>query len=171
MIQTLFGSLQPENKEEKTSLFDRMKQAGRANARKSKRPNRRNRLFRKEIDSGTLDDLEASLVSADLGINTSQKILETLRERADHKQIKDAGELKRILKAGDPANPYENAKQNIQQREWSGGRAGGGRERHRQNHYHRQTGQCAATGRKRQSYSALADTFRAASDRTARSLG
>lgn len=99
MIQTLFGSLQPENKEEKTSLFDRMKQAVTRT-----RENLSDRIeeivsFGKEIDAETLDDLEASLVSADLGVSTAQKILETLREKADHKQIKDAMELKRILKS------------------------------------------------------------------------
>ena len=98
MIQTLFGSLQPENQEEKTSLFDRMKQAVTRT-----RENLSERIeeivsFSKEIDAETLDDLEASLVSADLGVSTTHKILEVLREKADHKQIKDAEELKRILK-------------------------------------------------------------------------
>lgn len=98
MIQTLFGSLQPENKEEKTSLFDRMKQAVTRT-----RENLTDRIeeivsLGKEIDRDTLDDLEASLVSADLGVKTAHVILETLREKADRKQIKDAAELKRLLK-------------------------------------------------------------------------
>jgi fused signal recognition particle receptor len=98
MIQTLFGSLQPENKEEKTSLFDRMKQAVTRTRENLSEKIEEIVSFGKEIDSNTLDDLEASLVSADLGVNTAHAVLETLREKADHKQIKDASELKRLLK-------------------------------------------------------------------------
>ena len=37
-------------------------------------------------------------MSADLGVKTAHAILETLREKADRKQIRDAAELKRLLK-------------------------------------------------------------------------
>jgi fused signal recognition particle receptor len=78
MIQTLFGSLEPEEK--KTGIFDRMKQAVTRT-----RENLSERIeeivsIGKEIDRDTLDDLEASLIGADLGVNTTHKILETLRE-------------------------------------------------------------------------------------------
>src|SRR5262249_43041894 len=46
----------------------------------------------------TLDDLEASLIGADLGTMTTQEILGKLREKADRKQIKDVEELKRLIK-------------------------------------------------------------------------
>jgi fused signal recognition particle receptor len=52
----------------------------------------------KEIDRDTLDDLEAILISADLGSTTTQEILGNLREKADRKQIKDVSELKRLIK-------------------------------------------------------------------------
>jgi fused signal recognition particle receptor len=52
----------------------------------------------KEIDRNTLDDLEAILISADLGTATTQQVLSSLREKADRKQIKDVDELKRLLK-------------------------------------------------------------------------
>src|SRR5260370_19911311 len=54
--------------------------------------------FRKEIDRHTLDDLEATLIGADLGTTTTHQVLNNLRERADRKQIKDVEELKRLLK-------------------------------------------------------------------------
>ena len=97
MIQTLFGSLnQPEEK--KTSLFERMKQAVTRT-----RENLTERIeevvsFRKEIDAGTLDDLEATLISADLGSTTTREVLATMREKVDRKQIGDTTELKRVLK-------------------------------------------------------------------------
>jgi fused signal recognition particle receptor len=97
MIQTLFGSLnQPEEK--KTSLFERMKQAVTRT-----RENLTERIeevvsFRKEIDAGTLDDLEATLISADLGSTTTREVLAAMREKVDRKQIGDTTELKRVLK-------------------------------------------------------------------------
>jgi fused signal recognition particle receptor len=91
MIQTLFGSVEP-------GFLDRMKQAVTRT-----RENLSERLedvvsFHKEIDRSTLDDLEATLIGADLGTATTHQVLENLREKADRKQIKDVAELKRLLK-------------------------------------------------------------------------
>ena len=52
----------------------------------------------KEIDRNTLDDLEGTLLGADLGSATTHQVLEKLRERADRKQIKNVDDLKRLLK-------------------------------------------------------------------------
>jgi len=52
----------------------------------------------KEIDRSTLDDLEATLIGADLGTTTTHEVLEKLRDKTDRKQIKDVNELKRLLK-------------------------------------------------------------------------
>jgi fused signal recognition particle receptor len=52
----------------------------------------------KEIDRSTLDDLEATLIAADLGTSTTHEVLEKLRDKADRKQIRDVNELKRLLK-------------------------------------------------------------------------
>jgi fused signal recognition particle receptor len=95
MIQTLFGSLEEEKK---TSFLDRMKQAVTRT-----RENLADRIeevvaFTKEIDRNTLDDLEATLIGADLGSTTTQEVLGRLREKADRKQIRNVEELKRLLK-------------------------------------------------------------------------
>jgi len=97
MIQTLFGSLEQE-KEKKTGFFDRMKQAVTRT-----RENLAERIddiasIGKEIDRNTLDDLEATLIGADLGTTTTREVLGKLREKADRKQIKNVDELKRLLK-------------------------------------------------------------------------
>src|SRR5207248_8048826 len=73
MIQTLFGSLDEEPK--KPGLLDRMKQAVTRT-----RENLSERIeevvsFSKEIDRNTLDDLEATLIAADLGSATTQEVL------------------------------------------------------------------------------------------------
>jgi len=95
MIQTLFGSL---DEQQKPSFIDRMKEAVTRT-----RENLAERIeevvsFNKEIDRNTLDDLEATLIGADLGTTTTREVLAQLRERADRKQIKDVDELKRLLK-------------------------------------------------------------------------
>lgn len=97
MIQTLFGSLEQE-KEKKSGFLQRMKDAV-----SRTRENLSDRIeeivaFSKEIDANTLDDLEATLIAADLGTTTTHQILEGLRERANFKQIGDVNELKRLLK-------------------------------------------------------------------------
>src|SRR6266567_9108665 len=93
MIHTLFGST-----EKKPGLFERMKEAV-----SRTRENLSERIeeavaFSKEIDRHTLDDLEGTLIGADLGSATTHQVLEKLRERADRRQIKDVDELKRLLK-------------------------------------------------------------------------
>ncbi len=95
MIQTLFGSL---DEEQKPSFFDRMKEAVTRT-----RENLAERIedvvsIGKEIDRATLDDLEATLIAADLGTTTTHEVLEKLRDKADRKQIKNVEELKRLLK-------------------------------------------------------------------------
>ena len=95
MIQTLFGSL---DEQQKPGLFDRMKEAVTRT-----RENLSQRIeevvsFGKEIDRATLDDLEATLIGADLGNTTTREVLDKLREKADRKQIRNADELKRLLK-------------------------------------------------------------------------
>ncbi len=70
MIQTLFGSL---DEQQKPSFLDRMKEAVTRT-----RENLSERIeevvsFGKEIDRDTLDDLEATLLGADLGTTTTKR--------------------------------------------------------------------------------------------------
>jgi fused signal recognition particle receptor len=93
MIQTLFGSL-----EQKPSFLERMKEAvARTRENLSERIEEAV-AFSKEIDRTTLDDLEATLIGADLGTATTHEVLEKLRDKADRKQIRNVEELKRLLK-------------------------------------------------------------------------
>ena len=90
MIQTLFGPPPP-------TFLEKMKEAVTRT-----RENLNERIdqalaFTKEIDRNTLDDLEAILISADLGTATTEEILGKLREKADRKQIKDADQLKSLI--------------------------------------------------------------------------
>ncbi len=63
---------------------------------------------KKVIDAELLDDLEAILIGADIGVETSGEILEKIRSLVSRKQVNDPdqlrslikGELRRILEAG-----------------------------------------------------------------------
>src|SRR6202051_5092023 len=95
MIQTLFGS---RTEEQKPSFMDRMKQGG-----PRTRENLAERLdevisIGKEIDASTLDDLEATLIAADLGSTTTQEVLGKVREKAKQNQSRDVQDLKRLLR-------------------------------------------------------------------------
>src|ERR1700751_3749151 len=95
MIQTLFGSL---DEQQKPSFLERMKEAATRTRENLSERIEEAVAFTKEIDRNTLDELEATLIGADLGTTTTQEILDKLREKADRKQIKNVEELKRLLK-------------------------------------------------------------------------
>ncbi|MBU1276500.1 MAG: signal recognition particle-docking protein FtsY [Proteobacteria bacterium] len=54
----------------------------------------------KKIDDDTLDELEEVLVSADLGVETSLKLIEQLRGQVARKELNDAEALKHALRKG-----------------------------------------------------------------------
>ena len=84
MIQTLFGSLEEEKK---AGFLDRMKQAVTRTRESLAERIEQVVSIGREIDRHTLDDLEATLISADLGMVTTQQVLATLREKADRKRF------------------------------------------------------------------------------------
>ncbi len=95
MIQTLFGSLdQPE----KRSVMDRMRDAvSRTRESLSERIEGVVALTR-TVDEAALEDLEGVLLASDLGMNTTQAVLEALRDRARRQAIRDGVELKSLLR-------------------------------------------------------------------------
>ena len=157
MIQTLFGST-----EEKPSFLKRMKEAVTRTRESLSERIEDVVAFRKEIDRETLDDLEATLISADLGTATTSTILEALREKVDRKQVADVAELKRVLKEELLAilNARESATAKESRRR-TGGHPGRRRKWHRQNYLHRQADAPVASQGKTVLLAA-ADTFRAA---------
>src|SRR5579872_2749657 len=93
MIQTLFGTVEQE-----PSLLEKLKsgvqktRAGLVNALEDALQGK------KEIDSGLLDELEFTLISADIGVQTTDEILTRIRERVERHQVNDAGELKGLIR-------------------------------------------------------------------------
>lgn len=54
----------------------------------------------KKIDDDMLDELEEVLITADLGVQTSLKLIEQLRGQVARKELKDAEALKQALRRG-----------------------------------------------------------------------
>jgi fused signal recognition particle receptor len=52
----------------------------------------------KEIDRAMLDELEAIMIGADIGVNTTAEILNSIRDQVSRKTLKDPAELKTAVK-------------------------------------------------------------------------
>ena len=93
MIQTLFGSVQQE-----PDLLERLK-AGIQKTRAGLMDRLEDALSgRKEIDADLLEELEYTLITADIGVRTTEEILERIRERVDRRLAGDATELKGLIR-------------------------------------------------------------------------
>ncbi|HVT94460.1 MAG TPA: signal recognition particle-docking protein FtsY [Bryobacteraceae bacterium] len=93
MIQTLFGAVPQE-----PNLLDRLK-AGIEKTRSGLVDRIEDALSgKKEIDADLLDDLEGTLITADIGVQTSMEILERIRQRVDRRLVNDAQELKSLIR-------------------------------------------------------------------------
>ncbi len=94
MITTLFGSEEPQE----PGFFDRMKQAV-SRTRESFSAKIANiAAMTRVVDESALDELEAALLTSDLGVPTTTAILDALRDRARHQAIEGGAELRQLLK-------------------------------------------------------------------------
>jgi fused signal recognition particle receptor len=92
-IQTLFGSVPTE-----PDLLDRLK-AGIQKTRSGLVDRLEDVLSgRKEIDADMLEELEYTLITADLGVETVGEILEEIRQRMDRKQSGDADQIRNLIR-------------------------------------------------------------------------
>jgi fused signal recognition particle receptor len=92
-IQTLFGSVPTE-----PNLLDRLK-AGIEKTRTGLVDRIEDVISgKKEIDADLLEELEYTLITADLGVRTVAEILERIRQRIDRKQTSDAAEIRSLIR-------------------------------------------------------------------------
>jgi fused signal recognition particle receptor len=92
-IQTLFGSVEQE-----PTLLERLK-AGVEKTRAGFVSRLEDAMAgHKEIDADLLDELEFTLISADIGVRTTEEILDRIRQRVDRKQVGDVSELKGLIR-------------------------------------------------------------------------
>src|SRR5258708_33128418 len=53
---------------------------------------------KKQIDADLLEELEYTLISADIGVTTTEEILDRIRERVNRKLVGDAAELRGLIR-------------------------------------------------------------------------
>ncbi len=89
MVQTLFGG-----PEKKAGLFERLKKA--VASTKAQLVERLDEITtgKHTVDRAVLDELEATLIQADLGVKTTKEIIEHLREKIDRRELREARELR-----------------------------------------------------------------------------
>src|SRR5262249_50942813 len=93
MIQTLFGTVEQE-----PTLLEKLKsgvqktRAGLVSALEDAIQGK------KVIDADLLDELEYTLISADIGVRTTNEILDRIRQRVERHQVNDAAELKGLIR-------------------------------------------------------------------------
>ena len=119
-----------------------------------------------------LDDLEATLITADLGVNTTTEILARLKEQMKRRKLpgreaiaprRGAGDSGHSGKSGaGPARTRARPKQPPARH--AGSHLCGGRQRRGQDHQHRQAGEFLSCSRTASPLLCAADTFRAAAN-------
>jgi fused signal recognition particle receptor len=93
MIQTLFGSVEQE-----PTLLERLK-TGVQKTRAGLVTRLEDMLQGgKQIDAELLDELEFTLISSDIGVRTTEEILDRIRERVDRSLVGDAAELEGLIR-------------------------------------------------------------------------
>lgn len=93
MIQTLFGSVEQE-----PTLLEKLK-SGVQKTREGLVSRIEDVISgRKTIDADLLEELEYTLIGADIGVATTTEILDRIRERVDRKLVGDATELRGLIR-------------------------------------------------------------------------
>jgi len=93
MIQTLFGTVEQE-----PTLLEKLK-SGVQKTREGLVSRIEEVVSgRKTIDAELLEELEYTLISADIGVATTEEILNRIRERVDRKLVGDASELRNLIR-------------------------------------------------------------------------
>jgi fused signal recognition particle receptor len=93
MIQTLFGSVEQE-----PTLLEKLK-AGVQKTRAGLVTRLEDALQgKKEINADLLDELEYTLISADIGVATTTEIIDRIKDRAERHMLSDAAELRGLIR-------------------------------------------------------------------------
>ena len=134
-IQTLFGTVPTE-----PNLLDRLK-AGIEKTRTGLVDRIEDVISgKKEIDADLLDELEYTLITADLGVRTVSEILENIRQRADRKQTADATEIRNLIREHLLEILSASEIPTARRRATAGGCDAGRRQWGGEDHHYRQTG-------------------------------
>ena len=105
---SLFGSLkepeepekkQEEEQEQKSGFFNRMRQAVTRTRESFTSKIEDIVAMTRTVDERDLEELEAALITSDIGVQTTTEIIDALRERARRQAIEGGDELRSLLKS------------------------------------------------------------------------
>jgi fused signal recognition particle receptor len=94
----LFGS-KKENEQKEPTVFEKIKQAVRQTQENFTEKVQDLVEGRKEIDRDMLDELEAIMIGADIGVTTTEEILDSIRDQVSRKTLQDPAGLRAAIKA------------------------------------------------------------------------
>jgi fused signal recognition particle receptor len=94
----LFGS-KKENAQKEPTVFEKIKQAVRQTQENFTERVQDLVEGRKEIDRDMLDELEAIMIGADIGVTTTEEILDSIRDQVSRKTLQDPAGLRAAIKA------------------------------------------------------------------------
>jgi fused signal recognition particle receptor len=94
---SLFGSA---SKEKKPGFLDRLKQAVASTKAQLVQKIEQVVEGKSALDESVLDSLEATLITADLGVATTQEILHSLRQQINQGQLRETGQLRSAVEQG-----------------------------------------------------------------------
>jgi len=93
-FKTLFGS---QEGEKKPGLFDRLKQAVASTKAQLVERIEEITASKHTVDESLLDELEATLITADLGVQTTHEVLARLREQVSRRKLTEPAQLRTAL--------------------------------------------------------------------------
>lgn len=93
MVISLFGS----DEKKKSGFFDRLKQAVASTKAQLVQQVEEIVEGKATVDQAVLDDLEATLLAGDLGVNTTKEILARLREQVSRRRLQEPRQLRAAL--------------------------------------------------------------------------
>ena len=94
----LFGS-KTEKEQREPTVFEKIKQAVRQTQENFTERVQDLVEGRKEIDRDMLDELEAIMIGADIGVTTTEEILDSIRDQVSRKTLQDPAALRAAIKA------------------------------------------------------------------------
>lgn len=98
-LMSLFGKKNGDEPEKKISVYERIKSAVKKTNEVLNMPIEDLVRGKKEIDPAMLDELEAIMIGADVGVNTTTEILNSIRDQVTRHTLQDPAQLRTAVKA------------------------------------------------------------------------
>jgi fused signal recognition particle receptor len=95
----LFGSKKDKAEKSEPGVFEKIKQAVQKTQENFTEKMQDLVIGRKEIDPEMLEELEAIMIGADIGVGTTSEILDSIRDQVSRKTLQDPAQLRDAVKA------------------------------------------------------------------------